>query len=143
MAREGMGLGGVLWRIAVAMALVLLTYNPSGFSYHHWVFGGGGLGKGGFDASKAFLGALLLCSWVVYLRAAIASLGWLGVLLSGLVIASAVWLLAQQGWLDPSRPKTAAWIALVALGLVLGVGLGWSNWRRRLTGQVDVDELDR
>ncbi len=143
MAREGMGVAGMAARVVVALVLVLLTYNPSGYSFHHWVFGGGALGEGGLDASRAFLGALLLCAWVVYLRAAIASLGWLGVGLSVLVIASAVWLLAQQGWLDPSQPKTAAWIALVALGLVLGVGLGWSQWRRRLTGQVDVEELDR
>jgi hypothetical protein len=34
-----------------------------------------------------------------------------------------------------------AWVVLVALGGVLGFGLSWSLLRRKITGQVDVDEL--
>jgi ABC-type sulfate transport system permease component len=29
------------------------------------------------------------------------------------------------------------------LGLVLGIGMSWSLVRRRITGQVDVDAVDR
>lgn len=77
---------------------------------------------------------------MLYLRAAVQSLGWLGFALSALVIASIVWLLADQGWIDPAQPTVAAWIALVSLGIVLGLGLGWSQLRRRITGQVDVED---
>ncbi len=34
-----------------------------------------------------------------------------------------------------------AWLSLVVLAVLLGIGLSWSHVRRRLTGQVDVDEL--
>jgi hypothetical protein len=135
MARGSIGVGGFLLRVAAALALVLLTYNPTGWSYHHWIFAS----PDGFTAVKALPGALLLCGWVLYVRAAVQSLGLVGFGLSALVIGSVVWLLAAQGWIDPTRPTVAAWIALVALGLVLGVGLGWSQVRRALTGQVDIE----
>lgn len=136
MARESTGAGGFLLRIVAALALVLLTYNPTGWSYHHWVFAS----PEGFTALKALPGALLLCGWVLYVRAAVQSLGIVGFGLAALVIGSVVWLLAAQGWIDPAKPTVAAWIALVALGLVLGVGLGWSQIRRSLTGQVDIEQ---
>lgn len=135
MARESIGFGGFLIRVAAALALVLLTYNPTGWSYHHWIFAS----PDGFTALKALPGALLLCAWVLYLRAAVQSLGFLGFALSALVIGSIVWLLAAQGWIDPAKPTVAAWIALISLGVVLGVGLGWSQMRRALTGQVDIE----
>jgi len=62
------------------------------------------------------------------------------VALALLIFAAFIWVLADWGWLDPARPTVFAWVALVALGLVLGVGLSWSLVRRRLTGQVDVEE---
>lgn len=136
MARESIGFGGFLLRVGAALALVFATYNPTGWSYHHWVFSS----PDGFTALKALPGALLLCGWVLYLRAAVQSLGMLGFGLAALVIGSIVWLLAAQGWIDPAKPTVAAWIALVALGLVLGVGLGWSQVRRAITGQVDVEQ---
>ena len=32
-------IGGFAWRIAFALALVLLTFNPAGWSYYHWLSG--------------------------------------------------------------------------------------------------------
>lgn len=136
MARDSIGFLGFMIRILVALTLVLVTYNPSGYSYHHWIFAD----PAGFDALKALSGALLLCGWVLYLRAAFQSLGWMGFALTALVLGSIVWLLAEAGWIDPAKPTVATWIGLVALGIVLGIGLGWSQVRRTLTGQVDVEE---
>jgi hypothetical protein len=39
--------------------------------------------------------------------------------------------------------STLTWIVLVGLSLLLAVGMSWSHIRRRLTGQVDVDEVER
>jgi len=47
---------GVLWRVAAAMALVFLTYNPTGTSYFHWAL----TDLSTFSAPKALAGALLL-----------------------------------------------------------------------------------
>ena len=126
---------GILLRILAAVALVLLSFNPSGWSYHHWAM----TDLGAFSPAKAIVGAVILAAWVLYVRAAFHALGVLGVAFSLLVCAAVVWLLADWGWLEPTQPRTLAWIALVALGLVLGFGLSWSILRRRLTGQVDVE----
>ena len=134
--REDFTWTGMLLRIAAAVALVLVSFNPSGRSYHHWAM----RDLSTFSPAKALAGAVLLCFWVLFLRAAYQSLGKLGVALAILVFASFVWVLASWGWLDPKEPGVFGWIALVALGLLLGFGLSWSILRRRLTGQVDVDE---
>lgn len=133
MAREA-GWAGILLRVVVGVVLVLLTFNPTGWSFHHW------LKSAGLAPATALAGALLLCGWVLYVRAAVQSLGVLGVGLLALVAAACVWLLADWGLFDPRQPQVMAWILLVVLGLVLGIGLGWSILRRRLTGQIDVEE---
>jgi hypothetical protein len=45
------------------------------------------------------------------------------------------------GLLLPTGSAAIAHIALVAVGLVLGVGMSWSLLSRRLTGQVDTDQV--
>ena len=139
MAAERVGWLGILLRVLAALALVLLTYNPTGHSYYHWAL----MHPETFSALEALMGAVLLALWVFYLRAALSSLGLVGVILLLLILGALVWLLIEQKILDPSQPGIASWIGLVLLALVLGIGMSWSLVRRRLTGQVDVDEIDR
>ena len=138
MANERVGWLGILLRVLAAIVLVVVTYNPTGHSYYHWA-----LQPANFSALEALVGALLLAGWVFYLRAALSSLGWLGVILLLLILGALVWLLIEQKVLDPSQPGVASWIGLILLALLLGIGMSWSLVRRRLTGQVDVDEIDR
>ena len=139
MANDRVGWPGILLRVLAALVLVLFTYNPTGHSYYHWAL----MRPENVSALEALVGALLLAGWVFYLRAALSSLGLTGVILLLLILGALVWLLIEQNILDPSQPGVASWIGLVLLALVLGIGLSWSLVRRRLTGQVDVDEVDR
>ena len=139
MTDDRVGWRGMLLRVLAALALVFLTYNPTGHSYYHWAL----MDLAGFSALESLAGALLLAGWVFCLRAAISSLGWLGVMLLLLILGALVWLLVEQKILDPSQPGVPSWIALVLLALVLGIGMSWSLVQRRLTGQVDVDAVDR
>ncbi|MGH8696754.1 MAG: DUF6524 family protein, partial [Burkholderiales bacterium] len=107
MADEGVSWPGVLWRVAVAMALVCLTYNPTGVSYFHWAL----TEFSTFSALKGLAGALLLAGWVFYLRAAVSSLGFLGVIILLLILGAAVWLLVEQKILDPKQPGVLSWVA--------------------------------
>jgi hypothetical protein len=126
---------GVLVRVVGAVAVVLLTYNPTGNSYYHWAL----RDLAHITALKAFAGALLLVGWVVCIRAAFVSLGRLGVVLSALVLGTLVWVLSDYGFIDPDSPSLLEWIWLLAIGIVLGIGLSWSLLRARVTGQVEVD----
>ena len=135
MSVQGISWGGVLLRVVLAIALVLLSFNPSGYSFYHWIMSGGQ----GDIALKAFAGVALLIGWVICLRTAFVALGWLGVILGLALLGTLVWLLVDQKWIDPNYPSAFAWVALVILGAVLGVGLSWSLIRVRATGQVEVD----
>ena len=126
---------GVLVRLVAALALVLLTYNPTGHSFYHWAM----LDFANLTALKAFSGALLLVGWVICIRAALTSLGALGLVLSALVLGTLVWVLTDYGILSPDRPSLLSWISLIIIGIILGIGLSWSLLRTRVTGQVEVD----
>jgi hypothetical protein len=126
---------GVFMRLVAALALVLLTYNPAGHSFYHWVMED----FANITAVKAFVGALLLVGWVICIRTAFVSLGALGLLLSVLVLGTLVWMLRDYGILNPDNPSLLSWVTLIVIGIILGVGLSWSLLRARMTGQVEVD----
>jgi hypothetical protein len=125
---------GVLVRIGLALLLVLLTYNPSGYSYYHWALAQ----IGAFDAVKGFAGAVLLAGWAMCVRTAFTSLGVFGIALTALVLGTLVWLLLDIGLLRKSQP-TLQWAVLIIAGVILGIGLSWSLLRERATGEIEVD----
>jgi hypothetical protein len=134
MSVQGISWSGVVVRIVLAIALVLATYNPSGHSFYHWLTEP----PAGITAIKALLGVVLLIGWAVSLRTVHVALGSLGVVLGVAFLAALAWVFVEQRWLDLDTPSSVAWLALLILGTVLGLGLSWSLIRARLTGQVEV-----
>ena len=128
-------MSSIVPRVVFAVALVLLTWNPSGWSYVDWAL----RDRSAFDAVKAFFGVLLFGGWVFCVRSAWVSLGAVGLVLVGALLATVVWMLVQFGVVEPGSTKTLLWIVLVAVGVALGVGLSWSKVRQRATGQVEAD----
>jgi hypothetical protein len=129
---------GFLLRAAFALALVLLTYNPSGYSYAHML-------QAGFPAItplEAVLGILLLIGWFVFLRATLSSIGPLGMLLLLAVFGALIWLIVSWGWVQLSNTSAIVWISLVVLSLILAVGMSWSYLYRRWSGQATVEDAD-
>ena len=124
----------MLIRIALAVVLVVATWNPAGISYVQWALSGGGA----IDAGNALVGLLLLAGWILCVRATWVSLGALGVVIAGALIAAFVWWLVSVGIVATDH-RTFTWIALVAVGVVLGIGMGWSIVRGKATGQVETD----
>ena len=131
-------IGSFFLRWLFALALVFGTYNPSEISYFHWVSGN----SSDFGPVMALVGLLLLISWIIFLRASFQSLGLLGLSLWAAVFGCIIWLLIDRGLLSLESTGAITWIILVVLSLTLATGMSWSHIRRRLTGQVDVDELD-
>jgi len=134
MAVQGISWSGILIRVAIAAALVLATYNPTGHSFYHWLTEP----PPGIDAVKTLLGVILLIGWVVCLRTVHVALGWLGVILGMVLLAALAWVLVDVKWIDLASPTAVTWVALLILGVVLGAGLSWSLIRARLTGQIEV-----
>ena len=144
MARPAIGAAGMVMRVLGALVLVYATFNPTGRSYFHWALApliGVGAPSGGSTALKFLVGILLLIGWVVVLQATRRSIGLTGAVLALALCGGLIWLLVEQHVVSPTGSAAIAHIALLAIGLVLGVGMSWSLLSRRLTGQVDTDQV--
>jgi len=128
-----------LIRLAAAVIIVLLTFNPSGYSYYHWF--SESLAKSDFAAEHAFSGIVLLIGWTVLVRSTLRSLGTIGLVLASAFIGTFVWLIASYDLLDADSETSITWIALVSLATLLAIGMSWSHIRRRLSGQIDMDDV--
>jgi len=129
---------GFLFRFIAALALVFVTFNPSGYSYAHWV----AHVFPNVTAIQAVAGVVLLIGWVVFAVATLRSIGRVGVLLIAVLFAALIWLMISMGWLSLEHKRAIGWIALLALAVTLAIGVSWSFINRRFTGQVSVDETD-
>jgi hypothetical protein len=132
--QSGISWAGVVWRMLFAVALVLLTFNPTGHSFYHWLTAP----PTGISASKAFVGILLLIGWLFCVRTAVVSLGRFGMILVAALLAAGVWLLVDLGLIALTGSSAFTWVALVLVGVLLGLGLSWSLIRERTTGQFEV-----
>jgi hypothetical protein len=128
-----------LLRALFALLLVLLTFNPSGYSYAHMV----AHSFPHLTALQAVCGIVLLIGWFVFLGATLRSMGVLGVLLTFALFAALIWLLVSWGWFSLSNPRAITWVGLVILAIILAVGMSWSYLYQRLSGQATVDEVDK
>jgi hypothetical protein len=138
MASNGFDFTSFFGRLIAALLLVYATYNPSGYSYFHWLNNS----LPAFDPLAALAGVVLLIGWVIFIRATIRSMGVLGVTLAVAFFGTLLWLVIDQGWLSVDNTRVITYIALFLLGAVLATGMSWSHIRRRLTGQIDVDDVD-
>jgi len=130
--------GAFLWRLLFAVALVLLTFNPTGHSYYHWLVDG-------FPSVlpvEAVAGVALLAAWIFFVRSTLAAMGALGVVLMLALFSAIVWWVVSMGWLDVNNRSAMAWVVLLILGLMLGIGMSWGHIRRRISGQASVDRVD-
>jgi hypothetical protein len=133
------GAGSFIGRWFFALALVLGTYNPTEYSYFNWAFAKGTV----FGPVVALVGVLLLIGWIIYIHATFQSMGWLGISLGAALFGCLIWFIVDQGWLRLDSQSAITWIVLVIVSLILAVGISWSHIRRNMTGQVDVDQIDR
>ena len=131
-------LQGFFLRFLFALLLVFLTYNPSGYSYSHWLQNS----FSDFGPLLAIAGISLIIGWVIYLRATLRSLGMIGSNLAGLFFAAIIWLFVDWGWLALSNVTVMSWVVLVVFSAVLAIGISWSHIRRKISGQVDADDVD-
>jgi len=137
-SHRSFGMVDFFWRLLAALVLVFVTFNPSGYSYLHWVRGA--FSGDGLQAIHFFAGLILLAGWAIFVIATNRSLGIMGTLLGVAVIGVSFWLLVDIGLIHVGSANTVTWLALLALGILLAVGLSWSHVWRRLSGQLEVDD---
>ena len=136
MARKEFTFVSFLLRFLFALALVFLTYNPSGYSWVGWLLSDTAL------VYKVAGGVVLLIGWVMFLRATWRSLGAVGTILALAFFAVLIWLFHYWGFFALDNIATIQWLMLFVLSGVLAVGMSWSHVRRKLSGQYDTDEIE-
>ena len=134
MAISGKTWRGFFWRWIVAVILVLGTFNPTDYSFLHWLVNGEGA-----LSFKALAAIVVIILYAIYLRATWYSLGIFGTLALIALFGALIWVLADFGLLDVARGSAVTWFGLVAIATILAIGFTWSKTRALLTGQVDVD----
>lgn len=145
MQAEGVSWKGVLGRFLTALVLVFGTFNPEGFSYFHWALDP--LVRGEVDGArqqlpvKLLVGLLLVAVWIFFLQATRRSIGWKGAALMLGILGAFVWVLIDWHVVNPTSSRAITHLVLGALALVLTIGMSWSHVTRKVTGQVDTDEV--
>ncbi len=127
------------YRFMAALLIVFATFNPEGYSYYHWALED----IASMTILKAFVGVTLLIGWVILLRATLGSLGVIGLVLALSFFGLGTWLLVDFFKLDLTNLKVVSYAIELVLSFVLSIGVSWSHVRRRVSGQVDTDEIER
>ena len=136
---KNFGWDSFLVRFVFAVIVVFCTYNPEGYSYFHWATED----FASFNVYKAFAGVILLIGWAILIRATLGSLGAIGLLLAAVFFGLLIWLIIDVLGLTTDSVRSISYIVEIMVASVLSIGVSWSHVRRRISGQLDTDELDR
>ena len=134
-----MSWAGIGIRFLIAWILVFATYNPDGYSYIDWIF----FTDNGSLPLKLLLGVVLVIGWAIYIRATRRSLGMIGIVLAIAFFATLLWLLVDWNIIPADSIRAVSYIILFIIGSLLATGMCWSHIRRRISGQLDVDEIEQ
>ncbi len=127
-------------RILGPLVLVLLTYNPSGYSFYDWF--SGALAAGELGGIHFLALVVLIAGWSILLVATFNALDTFGIIITAALLGAIVWVFIDWGLLNADSATTIVWIVLICLAAVLAVGLSWAHVWRRLTGQYSIDEVN-
>lgn len=126
-----------LIRFFFALVLVFATFNPSGYSFYHAAI------QQILDLPVVLLlGIVLAIGWVIFLRATLRSLGPIGIGLAVALFACLAWVAIYYNLLVIGS-SVFIYIVLIIIAAILGIGMSWSHVRRRLSGQMDTDDIDQ
>jgi len=138
MANEPFPLAFFFARFLFSLALVFATYNPTGYSFCHWI---ADLGAGPASL-KVIVAMTLAMTYYAIIRAVFAAFRRSGVIVGGLAAVlfaiEAASVVAPRG----SQPfwhfyfLVGQYVLLCAIAIVLSFGVSWSHLIERLTGQL-------
>ena len=126
-------------RWVLSMFVVFATYNPTGYSYYHWLT----VATPEDWPLKIFAGLSLLTAYGIFAIAIWRSMGPIGVSASAAALTALVWTLVDYGLLDLNNPNAVATVVNSLFATILAFGVSWSHIRTRLSGQVDSKDVNQ
>ena len=129
----------ILARLLFSGFLIFATYNPSGYSYIHWI------SVGTLDQWEIkMLAGIVLFGILVYLfQTSVSAMKVSRVVYVVIACGSASLVLAQAELIDLTLWSTWVNISLATAVVVLTVGMSISNVSHRLAGVVHSEEVAR
>ncbi len=135
----GMTVPGFIVRLLMTCTLVFGTYNPSGYSYLHWVT----VGPPGDWDLKLFFGCVIFSSFVWYLAITDHAIGLWGSALVAAILRALAWVLVDYGIISLSDLVAITYALLMGVSIYLAIGMSYSGFGGRLSGQLDSFDLTR
>jgi Family of unknown function (DUF6524) len=124
-------------RLAAAILIVFSTFNPTGYSYVHWVLNA----DGDHPVLKLMFGLALFMLYYALLSITLGAFRRTGMMvgtIASVLFATKMVLLATpqslyQSW--NGNLLIGEYVMLLSFAIVLAVGVSWSAFMERLTGQ--------
>jgi uncharacterized protein DUF6524 len=138
-------MGFFLVRLLLSLAFVFATYNPTGYSFYHWIID--------FDAGlislKAVVALALAMLYYAIFRVVFAAFRRSGLIVAGL--AAVLFVSEVVSILVPQRTQPfwhlnillTQYVILCAVAIVVSLGLSWSHLIEQLTGQLQKRYVPR
>jgi hypothetical protein len=145
MAHDPLPLAFVLARFLFSLALVFSTYNPTGYSFYHWITDIGA----GLPSLKVIVALTLVMIYYAIFRVVFAAFRRSGLIVAGL---AAVLFASEVASVVATRRLQHSWhfyfllsqyVTLCAVAIVLSFGVSWSHLIERLTGQLQKRYVQR
>lgn len=124
-------------RWIISLFIVFATYNPSEYSYYHWLLTDPSQQGGSL---KLFFGLVLLTVYGIYFISIWRSMGPLGISMTIAVFTTFIWTLVDFNLVNIDGLVDIVLLSLIAT--VLTFGVSWSHIRTRLSGQVDSKDVN-
>ena len=112
-------------RWLMAFFVLAATYNPSGYSYYHWVTGK----NNDYLSLKVACGIFLLTAYGAAWPIIYTSIGPIGIFMMASLVATSSLVLWDWGLLDQVRPSFMPYGIMGAIAFITAVGLAFAHWQ--------------
>jgi len=121
--------------LVLAMALALGTWNPTGHHFVHYISNVDDI----FSGFKPFGILIMMALWLLAIKSIFQSLGFFGMLITMIILASFVWGLQQYELVNVEELDQLGWAVTIGIGLLIWFGLNASIIWKKLTGVYTTD----
>ena len=120
----------------LSMALAVGTWNPTGHHFIHYITSNVDKIFSGFTP---FFILIMFALWLLAIKSMLQSLGFLGLTITTIIIVAFVWGLYQYNIINIKELNQLGWVATIAIGFIIWLGLNASIFWKKLTGVYTTD----
>ena len=119
----------------LSMALAIGTWNPTGHHFVHYISNVDDILSG----FRPFAILIMLALWLLAIKSIFQSLGYFGMSITMIIIASFIWGLQEYHVINVEDLDQLGWSITLGIGLLIWFGLNASIIWKKLTGVYTTD----